>query len=172
MRFLQVNENDTSNGPGFRVSLFVSYCPLHCEGCWNPVSWNARNGELYSSETTERILSLCDREYVSGLSVLGGEPLAKDENSDNLSAVGDLVESFREKFGHDKTIWMWTGFMWEDIMSCPDLRDVVSSIDVLVDGPYVKECRDLSLRFRGSSNQRLIDVRKTLESGSVCLWRE
>lgn len=160
-RFLEYRPFDASNGKGFHSSIFFSGCPFKCKGCWNPQSWNPRNGE----EFTDEVLTICveglRHESVSGLSILGGEPL------ESLQDVKRLVEAVRAEYSDTKKIWMWTGYTWEDIMSKNDFLDVVSLCDVVIDGQFEIDKRDSTLLHRGSSNQRVIDVKRSLVSGYV-----
>ncbi len=156
MYYSKIIPFDVANGPGFRVSLFVSGCSRHCKGCFNPEAWNFNHGQEFTKETMLEILRLLDDDKIEGLSILGGDPFEPA----NIQAVADicyLVKLFRPS----KSIWIWTGydFVTDGFMNLPWMKD----IDVIVDGPFVEDLKDLSLPYRGSSNQRIIDVKPSLE---------
>ncbi|MDY5133530.1 anaerobic ribonucleoside-triphosphate reductase activating protein [Actinotignum urinale] len=154
------------DGEGVRCSIYVSGCPFHCPGCYNVASQNFRYGEPYTEELQERILKDCANSYVHGLSLVGGEPFL------NTPVLLPLVRAFREKFGNTRTIWSWTGYTWEQLMAeTPDKRMLLANIDVLVDGPFIQEQFYHDLAFRGSRNQRIIDVPASIEAGEVRLWK-
>ena len=156
MHYAGIKNCDTANGPGFRVSLFVSGCRRGCKGCFNKEAWNFNYGQEFTHETMREILEMLDDPNISGLSILGGDPFEPE----NRRAVDDICFVVK-MLKPNKTIWVWTGYMWEDIR---DL-DIMRYIDVLIDGPFIKELKDLRLDWRGSSNQRVIDVRKSIEYG-------
>ena len=172
MNYAEIKKCDIANGVGVRTSLFVSGCRHGCPGCFNAVAWDFEAGELFSPEVEEQIIDSIRTPYVDGLSVLGGEPL-EPENQAVLAPFLDRVH--REL--PNKDIWLWTGFTWEELaqQSCrahtPHLDRILSRLHVLVDGPFIQKLHDPDLLFRGSSNQRLIDVQKTLYSGEVVLWK-
>ena len=149
MRYNLIRKMDISNGPGVRVSVFMQGCSFHCKNCFN-------------SETIEKILNLCGQNYVEGLSILGGEPM----HPTNIEGTTKLAKAFKEKYPN-KSIWVWSGFLYDR-----DLKDkeVLKYIDVLVDGQYVDELHDPTLKWRGSSNQRVIDVKKTLQNKDIVLY--
>lgn len=161
LRYAQIRRIDITNGPGIRVSLFTQGCDIHCVGCFNSDIWDYLGGTLWTNEEKENFLNLCDRHEVRGISILGGEPLSP-QNYDDLK---DLFKSFKERFP-EKNIWMWTGRIFEDLDD--EQLEVVKLVDVLVDGPWVMSLGDFHLKYRGSSNQRIIDVQRSLESNSVC----
>ena len=154
MHYSKIIKRDFANGPGVRVSLFVSGCSRQCPGCFNSEAWDPNFGKEFTKETIEEILNSID-DKCEGLSLLGGDPL----EDCNLNGVYDLILAFRNKFGYDKTIWLWTGYDAEFLVNDPLRARIVNAIDVLVDGPFIEEKKDLSLAFRGSSNQRIIDIR-------------
>lgn len=156
------------NGPGVRTSVFFSGCRRHCPGCHNQEAWDFEHGKDFNWDTIQDILKTIEPEWVSGLSILGGEPLEPE----NLYWVARLIAAFREKFGHEKTIWLYTGYTYEDILlnSSWDVYHVVNSVDVLVDGPYLEAEKDAGLAYRGSRNQRMIDIPKTKNSYEIVLW--
>lgn len=160
MNYAKIKNCDIANGEGVRVSLFVSGCPHHCEGCFNAEQWDYNVGEEFDHAVIESILQMCSPNYIRGLSVLGGEPL--DPN--NLKMVELMCYTFKYHYPN-KTIWCYTGYEWERIKHL----GILKYIDVLVDGKFVQELRDLRLRFRGSSNQRIIDVPSSLNRGDLVL---
>lgn len=162
MRYAKIYEADISNGDGIRVTLFVQGCDNHCPGCFNPETWDWNGGKEYTSETEEEILRLCDKPYIKGLSILGGEPISEE----NIRDVERLCMRFKERFPN-KDIWLWTGTKYiaeetsedgESIFSSPDgviLTNVLQYIDHLVDGGFVERLKNIKLKYRGSSNQKV-----------------
>lgn len=163
MNYGKIKPVDVANGEGVRVSLFVSGCPHHCKGCFNAELWNYDAGEPFTFQTIEDIIHSCLRPYISGLSLLGGEPL----DPKNIQRVTDLCALFKRTFPK-KTIWCYTGYQWEDVKHL----HIMKYIDVLVDGQFVEALKDPRLKFRGSANQRIIDVKKSLESGCVFVRKD
>lgn len=166
MNYSAIKTNDIANGPGVRVSLFVSGCDLCCEGCFNASAWDFGAGEPFTIGTLGTILDELASDRVAGLSVLGGEPL----HPRNVEGVRTVLRAVRAAYPR-KGVWMWTGRTYEDVMTSEE-ADVLRLIDVLVDGPYVKAIRDPGLRFRGSSNQRIIDLRASESEGRVVTWSD
>lgn len=167
MNYAALKKFDIANGPGVRVSLFVSGCRHHCKGCFNAEAWDFNFGKPMTSEVEEEILDACSGEHIAGLSLLGGEPFEKE----NRKALISLTKRFKDRYP-DKTIWCYTGFVLEDeLLSQQDeaTDTLLSQIDVLVDGRFVEELKSLTLIFRGSSNQRIIDVKKTLANKKTIL---
>ena len=164
MRYNKIRKMDISNGPGVRVSIFMQGCVFNCKNCFNPDTHDFNGGKEFTDETIDRILELCDQEYIAGLSILGGEPM----HPKNIEGTTKLAKAFKEKFPN-KTIWSWSGFLFDR-----DLKDkeVMKYIDVLVDGQYKDELHDFRLEWRGSSNQRVIDVQKSLKKNEVVLYSE
>ena len=162
MNYGTIKPLDIANGPGCRVSLFVSSCRRYCKGCFQPETWNFDYGQEFTSETLQELLRLLDKPNVRGLSILGGDPMEPE----NRECVLDICKAVRERFGHTKTIWMWTGMEFEDVK---DL-EVMKYINVLVDGPFMQDLRDLRLFYRGSSNQRVIDIPRSIERGCAIRW--
>lgn len=160
MRYGKINTVDIANGPGIRVSLFVSGCRNRCKGCFNPETWSFDYGEPYTLWTGEEILDALNPKYIAGLSILGGDPFEPE----NIETVTDLCRMVK-KFFPDKTIWIYTGYLYEDFK----YFEIMDYIDVLVDGPFIESEKDLRLAFRGSKNQRIIDVQASRSSGSVTL---
>ena len=161
MYYGAIKENDIANGPGVRVSLFVSGCRNRCKGCFQPETWNFEYGERYTFRTTDEILDALELNHITGLSILGGDPM-EPENVDCITRLSRGVKGFYP----DKTIWVYTGYLYEDLK---DL-EIMEYIDVLVDGPFIEDLKDISLQFRGSSNQRIIDVKETRKRGEIVLW--
>ena len=159
MRYANIKNLDISNGPGIRVSLFVSGCRRHCKGCFNEVAQSFEYGTRFGSETLAELLRLLSNPHIKGLSVLGGEPLEPE----NRDTVLDICKAVRVAFGAKKTIWMWTGYSWEDVKDLP----VMEYLDVLVDGPFVEEQKNLCLPYCGSENQRVIDVKMSLRGAEL-----
>ena len=173
MNYADIKEFDVANGTGVRVSLFVSGCNHHCKGCFNEVAWDFNYGKVFTKADADRILESLKPDYIQGLSLLGGEPLEYS----NQQGLLPLLRRFDEMYP-DKNVWCYTGFDFErDIQGkmmvvWPETRELISYIDILVDGKFEEDLKDLSLRFRGSSNQRIIDVKKSLEEGKTVLWNQ
>ena len=161
MHFGAIKEYDIANGEGVRVSLFVSGCRNHCKGCFQPETWDFNYGEEFTEETESQIIEMLDDENIDGLSVLGGDPM-EPENRVPLTSFLWKVKAYYPK----KTVWLYTGYLYEQLS---DLS-IMEYIDVLVDGRFIEEQKDITLVFRGSSNQRIIDVRKTREEGEIALY--
>lgn len=147
---LQVKKNDIANGPGIRVSVWVAGCSHRCEGCHNPETWKWTQGKSLTSERIEKILFLCDKPYIHGLTLTGGDPLFI-KNRDGMT---ELCKKFREKFKNTKTIWLWTGYLFKDVREL----EIFSYIDTVVEGKFIKELKDISLVYCGSSNQKVINL--------------
>lgn len=162
MYYSKIKPLDIANGPGVRVSLFVSGCRNQCPGCFNPETWNFTYGQEFTYETISEIDRALDNPNIAGLSILGGDPFEPE----NRECVENLC-AYVKTFYPNKTVWLWTGYMFEDLR---DL-DVMRYIDVLVDGPFVADLKDLRLQWRGSSNQRVIDVRESLKRNCAIRWR-
>ena len=168
MKYAAIKKCDVANGPGVRVSVFVSGCNHHCKGCFNEKAWDFNYGNDFSDETIDGIIKDLDKEYITGLSLLGGEPLERE----NQKGLVKLVKKVKEKLPN-KTIWCYTGFDYEkDVMGrmyeqWPETKDLINNIDVLVDGKFEMEKRNLNLQFRGSENQRLIDVKKSMQENKT-----
>lgn len=163
MNYGAIKHLDIANGPGVRVSLFVSGCRNHCDGCFQPETWNFDYGQKFTNETMQELLTLLDDPHVAGLSILGGDPM-EWENRNDVCKICQYVQHIYPV----KNIWLWTGYLWEDIKHLP----VFKYVDVVVDGPFIKEQKNLCLAYRGSENQRVIDVQKSLASGKVVLWKD
>ena len=160
MKYNKLRKMDISDGPGVRVSIFFQGCEFHCKNCFNPETWSFDKGKDFTDETIERILELAEKDYIRGLSILGGEPM----HPKNAEGTYKLAKAFKEKYPN-KDIWVWSGFLFENLQD----RKALKYIDVLVDGQYKDELHDFRLKYRGSSNQRVIDVKKSLKNKKVCL---
>lgn len=150
MNYLNILDCDIADGEGIRIALYVSGCSHHCKGCHNPESWNQNAGKQFTEETKQKLFSLIERSYIDGLTLTGGDPLFPI----NLPYITNLCKQFKEKFP-SKTIWCYTGYTYEQVKDLP----IMNYIDVLVDGLYIKELRDITLPFRGSSNQNIIQIK-------------
>ena len=173
MNYAQIKNNDIANGPGIRVSLFVSGCTHRCPGCFNEEAWDFSYGKPFTQETIDEILTMLAPDRIRGLTLLGGEPFEPQ----NQGPVLELLRKIKNKYPH-KSIWAFSGYLFDkDILSGrlgdrETTMEYLSYLDVLVDGPFVMAKKDLNLRFRGSSNQRLIDVPASLKSGEIVLWKD
>ena len=171
MYYGEIKNYDIANGIGVRVTLFVSGCTNHCKNCFQPQTWDFSYGKPFTEETEEAILKMLSPAYIRGLTLLGGEPFEPS----NQRALVPFLEKVRERYPQ-KDIWSFSGFTLEELQTdgshprCEVTDRMLSLLDVLVDGRYVDELRNLSLRFRGSSNQRLIDMKATLREGKIVLW--
>lgn len=167
MNYAAIKKFDIANGPGVRVSLFVSGCRHKCKNCFNQEAWDFNYGETFSKEKEEEVLEACRHDYIKGLSLLGGEPFEKE----NREGLISLVSKFKERYS-EKSIWCYTGFVLDKELikdGSDDIIKLLSYIDVIVDGRFVESLKSASLIFRGSSNQRIIDVKKTLSEGKIVL---
>ena len=173
MNYATIKNCDIANGPGVRVSLFVSGCTHKCKGCFNEIAWDFDYGEPFTQETIDAILKMLEPEHIQGITLLGGEPFEPQ----NQPMLVQLLQQIKKRFPQ-KTIWVFSGYLFDkDILSgklgpWEVTEKFVNCLDVLVDGPFVLEKKDLSLRFRGSSNQRIIDVPASLREGKVVLWQD
>lgn len=170
MNYATIKNCDIANGPGVRVSLFVSGCTHRCPGCFNEVAWDFDYGEPFTETVMDSILEMLRPDYIRGLTLLGGEPFEPQ----NQGPVVELLRRIKREMP-EKSIWAFSGYLFDkDILSgrIGDCREYLSYLDVLVDGPFVLAKKNLSLRFRGSENQRLIDVPASLAAGEVVLWED
>lgn len=171
MNYASIKKHDIANGPGVRVSLFVSGCTHHCKGCFNQEAWDFHYGQPYTQETEDEIIQALTPWYITGLTLLGGEPFEPQ----NQAALLPLIRRIRRELP-EKTIWAFTGYTLETDLLTGRLgdwnvtRELLNALDVLVDGEFILEQKDISLRFRGSANQRLIDMPKTLAADEVVWW--
>lgn len=171
MYYGEIKNCDIANGLGVRVTLFVSGCTNHCKNCFQPQTWAFDYGQPFTEQTQSKLLSMLEPRYINGLTLLGGEPFEPE----NQRALVPFLHRVRETYP-EKDIWSFTGFTYEDLLTdgshprCEVTDEMLSLLDVLVDGRYIDELHDISLRFRGSSNQRLIDMNKTRAAGQIVLW--
>ena len=167
MNYEKIDKCSVSNGIGVRSVLWVSGCDVHCHNCHNPQTWDFNSGIPFTDDTMQEILYDLSKPYIKGLTLSGGHPL----DPHNAPKVLEIVKRVKMVFPN-KDIWIYSGYVWENIIKDETLREILKYTDVLVDGAYVDELRDISLPFRGSSNQRIIDVPKSLEQNKVILWEE
>lgn len=174
MNYAEIKYFDIANGPGVRVSLFVSGCTHRCKNCFNKVAWDFNYGNQFTEEIKNKIFDECKADYIKGISLLGGEPFEPE----NQSVLLDLLKEFKAKFPQ-KDVWCFSGYTYEQLTGkdesrcfTPITKDMLSYIDVLVDGKFVQELYSIRLQFRGSSNQRLIDLNKTRATGEIVLWAD
>ena len=171
MHYGEIKKCDIANGEGVRVSIFVSGCTHHCPGCFNQDTWDFSYGKEYTDETEQEIIEALSPDYINGLSLLGGEPFEPQ----NQQVLVQLLRKVREQYPQ-KTIWCYSGYLFDrELLSesrarCEYTDEMLSTIDILVDGRFVEKLKDIRLVFRGSSNQRIIDVKKSLNNGEVILW--
>lgn len=166
MYYGNIKTFDISNGPGLRVSLYVSGCNHHCKGCFNPETWNFKYGKVFDEETMNKIIQSSKPDQIKGLTILGGEPLDPKNQEQVLKVIKEYKKHFK-----NKTIWMFSGYVLEDIKKwfdeLPYTKEIIENLDVLVDGKFVEELKDPELGFRGSSNQRIIDIKNTLKENKI-----
>ena len=159
MRYNKIRKMDISNGPGVRVSVFMQGCTFNCKNCFNPETHDFNGGKEFTDDTINEILNLCNNSYIDGLSILGGEPL----HNKNIDASTKLAKAFKEKYP-DKSIWIWTGFNFEDYVMD---KEITKYADFIVDGQFEEDKKNPKLLYSGSSNQRVINVKKTMKKGKV-----
>lgn len=163
MRYAQIRTSDVANGAGIRTSLYIQGCSRRCKGCFNPQTWDFQGGEAWTPQVEEAFLGMIGKPHIVGTTILGGEPLEPV----NRSGLFDVLQKVRNTYPQ-KNIWIYTSYLYEELLQeCPEILKLT---DVLVDGEFVEELKDLRLQFRGSSNQRVIDVKKSLERNQVCLY--
>ena len=173
MNYCNIKNCDIADGPGVRVTLFVSGCRNKCKGCFQPETWSFDYGQEFTKEVEGQIIEMLSPDYITGLTLLGGEPWEPENQRGLLSFVKRVKETYP-----DKTIWSYTGYVLENLLTegshprCEVTDELLSYLDVLVDGKFVEELKDIRLLFRGSSNQRLIDIPETLKKGEVVLWEK
>lgn len=178
MRYAQIRSMDISNGEGIGIALFVQGCHFHCHGCFNPDTWDFNSGKEWTQETEDKFIELANKPYIKRVSILGGEPLAEE----NLDGLLELVNKIRILYP-PKLIWLYTGYTWETIMNYISVgidqyidnlyikrKNIIKQCNVLVDGRYMDSLKDITLKWRGSSNQRVIDVQGSLKKGEIILW--
>lgn len=172
MNYLGIDKSSISNGPGVRVVLWVAGCKIHCKGCQNPESWDFNAGKVFNENAKQELFNALRKPYIRGITISGGHPL---ENN-NVEDIYLLVKEIKENFP-TKDIWIYTGYTWESIFPtvCLDMfnvnnvyrKSIIEMCDIVVDGPYIEEQRDVTLAFRGSKNQRVIDVKETFKQGKI-----
>lgn len=172
MNYSKINKNDIANGIGIRVTLFVSGCTHHCKGCFNPDTWDFKFGELFTEETEKELLEAMKPSYINGLTLLGGEPMEPSNQRALLPFLKRLKKDFPKK-----TVWCFSGYTFEELTGesrarCEVTDEVLSLIDVLVDGEFKEELKDITLRFKGSSNQRIIDMGESIKTSKIVLWND
>ena len=181
MRYAQIRELDISNGEGVGVALFVQGCRFACKNCFNPDTWDFNGGKEWTQDTEDKLIELASRPYIKRLSILGGEPLADE----NLDGVLHLVNRFRLSFPN-KIIWLYSGYTWNQVINpvitddfnpsrdelLDKRKEIVKQCTVMIDGRYIDSQRDINLKWRGSKNQRVIDIKQSLQKGKVILWTE
>ncbi len=170
MNYADIRPIDVANGPGIRVSVFVSGCTHACPECFNPEAWDFAYGQPFTQESVGTVLQAMEKPYIKGLSLLGGEPF----HPKNQAAVLNLACQVRKRFP-EKDVWCYTGYLFEELAAGEvgeHSRALLEQLDVLVDGPFVIALKNLGLRFRGSSNQRIIQVQPSLEREEIVLWDE
>ena len=160
MRWAKIRTEDIANGPGYRVSIYVQGCNHHCPECFNPETWDFQGGREFNNAIKNKFLELGNNKKIAGFSILGGEPLQQGQDMLNL------VKEIKERYP-DKTIWMWTGCVYEELT--PEQLEIVKYVDVLIDGRFDAKLKSLRSRYKGSSNQRVIDIAKTLKEGKCVL---
>ena len=162
MRYNKIRKMDISNGPGVRVSIFMQGCSFNCKNCFNKETHDFCGGKEFDDTTIERVLELCDNENIEGLSILGGEPM----HPNNIEGTTKLAKAFKEKYPN-KSVWSWSGYSFDN-----DLKDkeVVKYLDVLVDGRYDDDLRNPTLKWKGSENQRVIDVQESIKNSNIVLF--
>ena len=177
MNYHNITCPDMNNGSGLRVVLWLSGCNHHCKGCQNPQTWDPESGILFDDDAKEELFKELDKDYISGITFTGGDPLHKN----NINEVFNLINEIKDKYPN-KTIWVYTGYSWDEIwfpydeivtnhsQSRFERYVTIEKIDVLVEGRFIEELKDITLQWVGSSNQRVIDVQKSLKKGEVVLW--
>ena len=164
MKYNKIRKMDISNGPGVRVSVFMQGCVFNCKNCFNPETHDFNSGNDFTDETIEKILDLCKNDYIVGLSILGGEPL----HPKNIEGSTNLAKKFKETYPN-KNIWVWSGYLFEEYLKD---KEIINYIDVLVDGQYNDDLHSPMLKWKGSSNQRVIDIKKTLKKDKIVLYED
>lgn len=160
MNYLGIDKASISNGPGVRVVLWVAGCKIHCKGCQNPESWDFRAGKLFDENAKQELFNALDKPYIRGITISGGNPL--DQSNEIFLLVCEITKKFPTK-----DVWLYSGYTYEELRHSREKMKALCGVDVLVDGPYIEEQRDITLKFRGSKNQRLIDVKETLKQAKI-----
>ena len=164
MRYNKIRKMDISNGEGVRVSVFFQGCSFHCKNCFNPETWDFESGKEFTAETIKKVLEVSSKEYIAGLSILGGEPM----HPKNIEATELIAKEFKKKYPN-KNVWVWSGFKYEDYLKKQKALDY---IDVIVDGQFDEKLRNPNLKWKGSSNQRVIDVKESKKQDKIILFCE
>ena len=164
MRYNKIRKMDISNGPGVRVSIFFQGCHFHCEGCFNSETWDFNGGKEFTDEVINHVLDLCNKDVICGLSILGGEPL----NPINITGATKLAKVFKERYP-SKSIWLWSGYLFDEYTRN---KEIVNYLDVIVDGQFKIELSSPLLKYKGSSNQRVIDVKKSIKNKKIVLYED
>lgn len=170
MNYHDIKHDDMNNGPGLRVTLFVSGCNHHCDGCQNPETWSTKSGIPFDKAAVDEIFEQLDKDYISGITFSGGDPL----NENNKLVICDLIKRIRSRYKNTKSIWIYTGYTWEEIIeeAYPILTAILEDTDVLVDGMFKKDLADVNYHWAGSTNQRVIDVKRSLEDKRLVLYKD
>ena len=166
MNYHNITTDDMLNGDGLRVVLWLAGCSHHCKGCKNPVTWDENGGIPFDDKDRTELFRELSRDYISGITFSGGDPL----HSANREEVANLCEEISLRYENSKTIWIYTGYTWEEIIENDSLREAVEFADVLVEGRFEEDKKDVNYPWAGSTNQRVIDIQKSLEEGRVVLW--
>ena len=161
MRYNLIRKMDISNGPGVRVSIFMQGCSFHCKNCFNKETWDFKGGKEFTDKTIKEVLDLCSKEHIKGLSILGGEPM----HPNNIDGTTSLAKAFKEKYP-EKNLWVWSGFKFDEDLKN---KEVLNYVDVLVDGVYQDELHDPTLKWKGSANQRVINVQESMKADNIIL---
>lgn len=167
MKYIMIRTDDMLNGSGLRVILFVSRCSHHCFGCHNPETWRCDSGMLFDDEAKNKIFEELNKDYISGLTLSGGDPLHEDNRNDILS----LVKEVKERFPY-KNIWLYTGYEYDYVLENQDTFEILKYCDVLVDGKFEQDKADVKYRWAGSTNQKIIDVQESLKQNKVVLYKD
>ena len=166
MNYFRIDKDNLVNGDGFRTVLWVSGCSNACKGCHNPESWNPNNGKLFDDDAKKEVLDSLKPDHISGITFSGGDPFYPG----NIKTVTELMREIRKEFGNSKTIWLWTGSLIEDLREKEEYKEALNYIDVLVDGPFILEQKKHGLKWKGSENQRVINLPETLKADHIILW--
>lgn len=173
INYHNILKDDMRNGDGLRVVLFVSGCDHYCDECQNPQTWNSSSGIEFDVYAKEELFSELSKDYISGITFSGGDPL----NEHNVQVILNIIKEIRNKFGDSKTIWLYSGYIYEDIVHCQTKHDeiknkqkeIIEMCDVMVDGPFEKDKADVNYHWAGSTNQRVIDIKETIKTGKIVL---
>ena len=167
MYYSEIKKVDVANCEGVGVSLFVSGCRNHCKGCFNPETWDFKYGKEFTSDTIKEILDACSKSYISTLTILGGDPMEKE----NMDSILLLCNAFRNQFHNTKKLWMYTGYYYENLIKDSNSLNIIRTLDVLVDSPFILDKKVVNLKLRGSSNQRIIDVQQSLRANTIISYK-